>query len=618
MAEAGALDFNRLTRGAERQTIRNLAATGWATHRPAAKRHKNTVSVFDKESVKMKLKTLLMGAIASAALAPAAFAERGADGQVNIIYWQAPSIMNPFLSGGTKDVEASSLVIEPLARYDPNGAMVPFLAEEIPTVANGGVSEDLTSITWKIKAGLTWSDGTPFTSKDVKFTYDYCTHPEGGCAQVTKFEGVTSVETPDDLTVKVTFEGPTPFPYGPFVGGESPIIQAAQFAECLGAKAPECTEANFSPIGTGPFVVDEFKPNDVITLSANPNYRDPAKPAFAKVLFKGGGDATAAGRAVMETGEFDHAWNLQLAPDVIAQMEAGGKGVAVAGFGPLVERIMLNNTNPDPALGPDERSVVRPHPFLSDPAVYKAMSMAIDRPLLVEIGYGKAGKVTCNWVPAPAVYAADIAGCDVQDIAGANKMLDEAGYKDTNGDGVRETPDGKPMKVLYQTSTNAVRQDFQALIKQWWSEIGIETELRNVNASVFFGGDPGSPDTFQKFYADVEMYANTFNGTDPQSYFGNGLCDKAPTPASQWQGENISRFCDEEFDALHAELTKTADAGKRAEIGQQLNTMIFEKGGMIPLVHRGRLSGQSNTLGGHVLNVWDSELWDAADWYRIK
>ena len=618
MAEAGALDFNRLTRGAERQTIRNLAATGWATHRPAAKRHKNTVSVFDKESVKMKLKTLLMGAIASAAFAPAAFAERGADGQVNIIYWQAPSIMNPFLSGGTKDVEASSLVIEPLARYDPNGAMVPFLAEEIPTVANGGVSEDLTSITWKIKAGLTWSDGTPFTSKDVKFTYDYCTHPEGGCAQVTKFEGVTSVETPDDLTVKVTFEGPTPFPYGPFVGGESPIIQAAQFAECLGAKAPECTEANFSPIGTGPFVVDEFKPNDVITLSANPNYRDPAKPAFAKVLFKGGGDATAAGRAVMETGEFDYAWNLQLAPDVIAQMEAGGKGVAVAGFGPLVERIMLNNTNPDPALGPDERSVVRPHPFLSDPAVYKAMSMAIDRPLLVEIGYGKAGKVTCNWVPAPAVYAADIAGCDVQDIAGANKMLDEAGYKDTNGDGVRETPDGKPMKVLYQTSTNAVRQDFQALIKQWWSEIGIETELRNVNASVFFGGDPGSPDTFQKFYADVEMYANTFNGTDPQSYFGNGLCDKAPTPASQWQGENISRFCDEEFDALHAELTKTADAGKRAEIGQQLNTMIFEKGGMIPLVHRGRLSGQSNTLGGHVLNVWDSELWDAADWYRIK
>ena len=565
----------------------------------------------------MKLKTLLMGAVAATAFAPAAFAERGADGQVNIIYWQAPSIMNPFLSGGTKDVEAASLVIEPLARYNSSGEMVPWLVEDIPTVDNGGVSEDLTTITWKLKSGIKWSDGSDLTSADVKFTYEYCTHPEGGCAQVTKFEGVTSVETPDAQTVVVTFDTATPFPYGPFVGGESPIIQAAQFAECLGAKAPECTEANFSPIGTGPFVVDEFKPNDVITLSANPNYRDPAKPAFGKVLFKGGGDATAAGRAVMETGEFDYAWNLQLAPDVIAQMEAGGKGKAVAGFGPLLERIMLNNTNPSPDLGPDERSVVRPHPFLSDPAVYKAMSMAIDRPLLVEIGYGKAGRVSCSWVPAPEVFAINPEGCDVQDIAGANALLDQAGIVDTDGDGIREK-DGVPLKLLYQTSTNAVRQDFQALIKQWWSEIGIESELRNINSSVFFGGDPGSPDTFQKFYADVEMYANTFNGTDPQSYFGNGLCDKAPTPASQWQGENISRFCDEEFDALHKELSTTADMAKRIEIGQKLNTIVFEKGGMIPLVHRGRLSAHANTLGGVDLNVWDSELWNAADWHRVK
>ena len=565
----------------------------------------------------MKTKSLLLGAVAAAAIAPAAFADRGADGQVNIIYWQAPSILNPFLSGGTKDIESASLVIEPLARYNSSGEMVPWLAEGVPTVANGGVSEDLTTITWKIKPGILWSDGSAFTSADVKFTYDYCTHPEGGCAQATKFEGVKSVETPDDLTVVVTFEGATPFPYGPFVGGESPILQKAQFSDCVGARAPECTEANFNPIGTGPFVVEQFKPNDVITFVANENYRDASKPAFGRVLFKGGGDATAAGRSVLETGEFDYAWNLQLAPDVIASMESAGKGTAIAGFGPLVERIMLNNTNPNPALGPDERSVVRPHPFLSDPAVYKAMSMAIDRPLLVEIGYGKAGKLTCSWVPAPAAYAVEIEGCETQDIAGANAMLDAAGIVDTDGDGIREK-DGVPLKILYQTSTNAVRQDFQALIKQWWSEIGIDTELRNISGSVFFGGDPGSPDTFQKFYADVEMYANTFNGTDPQSYMGNGLCDKAPTPASQWQGENISRFCDAEFDAIHAELSATADMSKRVELAKQLNTIIMEKGGMIPLVHRGRLSGKANTLGGVDLNVWDSELWNIADWHRMN
>jgi len=564
----------------------------------------------------MKIKALLLGAIASTALAPMAMAERGSDGNVSIIYWQAPSILNPFLSGGTKDVEAASLVIEPLARYDQDGNMVPYLAAEIPTVENGGVSEDLTSITWKIAPGITWSDGTPFTAADVKFTADYCMDPEGGCAQVTKFEGVTSVEALDDLTVKVTFDKPTPFPYGPFVGGESPIIQKVQFENCMGAKAPECTEQNFNPIGTGPFVVTEFKPNDVITFKANDNYRDPNKPAFATVTFKGGGDATAAGRAVMETGEFDYAWNLQLAPEVIAQMQAGGKGTPVAGFGPLVERIMLNQTNPSPELPEGERSTAKhPHPFLTDPAVYNAMSLAIDRPLLVEIGYGQAGKVTCNWVPAPAAFNSTTMTCDKQDIEGAKKLLDDAGIVDTDGDGIREK-DGVPLKIVYQTSTNAVRQDFQALIKEWWSQIGIETELRNINASVFFGGDPGSPDTFQKFYADVEMYANTFNGTDPQSYLGNMLCDKAPRPETQWQGENISRWCDPEYDALHAKLAQTAGLEQRAEIAKKLNDMAVMGGAMIPLVHRGRLSAHSNTLGGVVLNVWDSELWNIADWYR--
>ena len=570
----------------------------------------------------MTLRHLTLSAAALAMSATGALAashegERGRDGTVNIIYWQAPSTLNPFLSGGTKDVEAASLIIEPLARFKENGDIVPWLAEAVPTVENGGVSEDLKSITWKIKEGIVWSDGTPFTSADVKFSYEYCTHPEGGCAQITKFEGVESVETPDDLTVVVNFSAPTPNPYNPFVGGESPIIQKAQFEACIGAAASTCTEQNFGPIGTGPFVVTEFRTNDVIAYEANPNYREAGKPAFAAVNFKGGGDAEAAGRAVMQTGEFDYAWNLQLAPDVIQQMAEGGKGTPIVGFGTSVERIMLNQTNPDPALGPDERSVIRPHPFLQDPAVYTAMSMAIDRPLLAEIGYGAAGKVTCNWLPAPEAYASTKLKCDVQDIEGAKAMLEEAGWVDSNGDGVREK-DGVELRVLYQTSTNAVRQDYQALIKEWWGEIGIDTELRNINASVFFGGDAGSPDTFQKFCADVEMYTNNFNGTDPQAYLANGLCDAAPSPATQWQGENITRFCHEDYDALWQKLSTTAGIEARGEIAKQLNDMMIERGGMIPLTHRGRQSAHATSLGGVVLNVWDSELWNIADWYRIK
>ena len=572
----------------------------------------------------MKMRTLLLGAVASTAFAPVAFAdghsgERGRDGDVKILYWQAPSILNPFLSGGTKDVESASLIVEPLARFGETGAMVPYLVTEVPTVANGGVSADLTTITWNITPGLKWSDGTPFTSADVKFTAEYCMHPEGGCAQGAKFDGVESVEAIDDLTVKVTFDAPKPNPYGPFVGGESPIIQAAQFAECLGAKAPECTEANFNPIGTGPFKVVEFRPNDVITMEANENYRDASKPAFATLTFKGGGDAAAAGRAVLETGEYDYAWNLQLAPDVIAKMEEAGKGVAIAGFGPLVERLEMNLTNPSPDLPPETRATVaEPHPFLSDFKVRKALSMAIDRELLTEVGYGKAGTPTCNLVPAPALYNSDNTECLTQDLDGAKALLDEAGWTDSDGDGTRDK-DGVKLAILYQTSTNAVRQDFQALIKDWWEQIGAEVELRNLDGSVFFGGDPGSPDTFQKFYADVEMYANTFNGTDPQSYLSAYRCGNEPKPSSQWQGENINRFCDPAYDALLDELAMTGDLEKRGEIGRKLNDMVTKDTmTIVPLVNRARVSAHSNSLGGVVLNVWDSEMWNAADWYRVN
>jgi len=558
-----------------------------------------------------------MGAVASLAIVPAAWAERGADGHVNIIYWQAPSTMNPYLSGGTKDLEAASLVIEPLARYDEGGNLVPWLAESVPTVANGGVSSDLTTITWTIKEGMVWSDGTPVTSADVIFTWKYCTDPAGGCAQSEKYNDVKDVVAVNDRTVTVTFDVPKPFPYGPFVGAQAPIIQAAQFADCLGAKAPECTDANFGPIGTGPFRVTEFRPNDVISLEANPNYRDSAKPAFATVTFKGGGDATAAGRAVLETGEFDYAWNLQLAPDVLANMEAAGKGTVVSAFGTLVERIMVNLTDPNPALG-DERSTAKhPHPFLSDINVRKALSMAIDRDLLVEIGYGSAGRPTCNVLPAPEIYRSTANdACMTQDIDGAKKLLDDAGWV-PGADGVR-AKDGVRLSMLYQTSTNAVRQDFQALIKQWWSEIGVETELRNIDASVFFGGDPASPDTFQKFYADLEMYANNFDGTDPEAYMANWECKQAPRPETQWQGNNMPRYCSDDYDALVAQMAKTGDLNERAKLAKEMNDKLMQEYIMLPLVDRGRVSAHSNTLGGVVLNVWDSELWNAADWYRTR
>lgn len=566
-----------------------------------------------------KLKILLAGTAACIALSSSlAHAERGADGDLKILYWQAVSILNPYLSGGTKDVHGASMVIEPLARYDEKGEMVPMLVESIPTLENGGISEDLKTVTWKLKSGIKWSDGTDFTADDVVFTWQYCSAPDGGCAQAAYYEGVTNVEAVDPLTVKITFVDAKPFPYGPFVGGQAPIIQKAQFADCLGAKAPSCTEANFYPKGTGPFIVKDFKANDVVVYEANPHYRDPNKPAFATATIKGGGDAASAARAVLETGEYDYAWNLQVEPEVLATMAAAGKGQLVSSFGTQVERIELNHYAVDPSLG-DKRSTKEggPHPALSDPAVRKALSLAIDRQLLVEAGYGEAGLPTCNILPAPQAYASTGADwCLTPDIEAAGQLLDDAGWV-PGPDGIREK-DGVRLSFLYQTSTNSVRQATQALVKDMWSQIGVDAELRNVSGSVFFGGDPASPDTFQKFYADVEMYTNNFDGTDPEKYMSGWLCDKIPAPENGWQGENIPRYCNPEYDKLVAELAKTSGIEKRAEIAKKLNDMLSNEGALIPLIHRGDVSAHSVTIEGVRMNSWDSQLWNVADWTRRK
>jgi peptide/nickel transport system substrate-binding protein len=566
----------------------------------------------------MKLRTILMGAAASLAFATAAMADRGSDGEVKLTFPQAVSIMNPYLSGGTKDIWASSMVLEPLAGVDPQGNLVPKMAVEIPTLENGGVSADMTSITWKLIPGLKWSDGSAVTAADAVFTYEYCTHPEGGCAQATKYDGVKSVEAVDDSTIKVTFDGPKPNPYTAFVGSLAPILQKAQFEKCIGAAAPTCTDQNNAPIGTGPFMVTGFTVNDTVSMAANPNYRDPAKPAFATAVIKGGGDAESSARAVMETGEFDYAWNTQIPPDSQKSMAAAGKGQFVVAFGTLVERLEMNMTDPSADLPEGERSTSKhPHPILSDIRVRQALSKAIDRSILVEVGYGEGGRPTCNVIPAPDAWASDNTDCLTQDVEGAKKLLDEAGWT-VGADGIREK-DGKKLKLLYQTTVNPIRQDFQALIKDWWKEIGVDTELKAIDPGVYFGGDPGSPDTFQKFYADVEMYANNSDNPDPETYLGQYQCSKAPGPDNQWQGENINRFCDPKYDELIKTLSTTTDIAERQKIAKTLNDMVTKDTSIVvPLVHRGTLSAHSNSLGGVVINAWDSELWNVADWYRVK
>lgn len=569
--------------------------------------------------MKTQFTLLLVLVVALSSFAGSAIAQD--ESTVTILYWQAASILNPYLSSGTKDNDAAAIVLEPLANFSSDGSLAPVLAAEIPSPDNGGISEDLTSITWNLRDDVMWSDGTPFTSEDVVFTWEYCTHPEGGCVQSDEFEGVVSVEAMGPHQVTITFDSPKPYPYLPLVAQTTPILQKAQFSECIGAEMAACSDANFNPIGTGPFMVEEFRPNDVVTYVRNPNFRDAAmgKPYFDRVIFKGGGDAESAARAVLETGEADYAWNLQISPMVLDAMEAAGNGQVAVAFGQSTETIWINPTdvspdNPDRSVWMEDGS--NAHPFLTNQTITQAMSMAIDTTIIAEQLYGRSGNATCNFINAPAAAVSPNNDC-TQDIAGANALLDEAGIMDTNGDGFREY-NGTELRVQYQTSTNAVRQSTQALIKQWWAEIGIDTELRNIDAGVYFGGDPGSPDTFQKFYSDVEMYTTGSSSPDMEGYLGNYRCGNAPTPDNNWTGSNTPRFCNAEYDALLDELSGTAGEAARAELFLQLNDLLVQESALIPLVYRSSAaSAYHNSLGGVDMNGWDSEMWNIEDWRRI-
>lgn len=547
--------------------------------------------------------------------APAPTSSAGEGGNLVLLQWQAPSQANSYLSSGTKDLLAGSLSLEPLAEIGPDGALVPALAAEIPTASNGGVAADGLSITWTLRDDVLWSDGSPFTASDVAFTFAYCSDEATGCSSdaILKTE---SVEAVDDYTVLVSFKEPQPYPYELFVSYTSPILQEAQMAECIGAAAVSCSDQNFSPIGTGPFVITELVPEDFVTAVINENYRGipDGQPYFGSVEIQGGGDAESAARSVLEIGEADYAWNLQVAPEILAPMEAVGEGRLVSGFTANVEHINLNQTDPyaDP---PSEGT---PHPlFVDNPDLHRALSIAINRDELVAVGYGPSGNPTCNMWPVGAENSTNNDWCLTQDIDGANKLLDGLGYLDTNGDGIREADGFGELEFDYVTSTNGVRQSNQELIANYWEQIGVKANMLNVDASLFFDGTCASDDCIWKFFYPMEMFTNGASSPYAAAYLSSWDSSQIPTSENSWGLNNMPRLNSAEYDALNAEAKTTAlDDPRYTEVIIEMND-ILSTSAVIPLIHRASASAWSSDLvGTGDLNAWDSEYWNIEQWAR--
>ena len=535
---------------------------------------------------------------------------------LKLLYWQAPTILNPHLSTGFKDAEASRITLEPLASFNNEGELIPFLAAEIPSLENGGVAPDGKSVTWKLKQNVKWSDGQPFTAKDVIFTYNFVTNPEVASVAQGIYEPVSSVEAIDDYTVKVNFKAVNPAWYLVFVGAEGMILPQHVYQNYNGANAREAP-ANLQPIGTGAYRVVEFKPGDTVIYEANPEFRQVEQLGFEKVELKGGGDATSAARAVLQTSDADFAYNLQVEAKILQELAATGKGKIVNNFGALVERLVINHTDPNKATVDGERSSLQfPHPFFSDRKVRQALTFAIDRDTIAQQLYGVTGKATANFLVAPQQYVSPNTSYEYN-LDRAAKLLDETGWQDTNGDGIRDK-NGVKMSVLFQTSVNPLRQKTQAIIKQSLQSLGIEVELKSIDASVYFSSDPSSNDTVEHFYADLQMYTTGNTNPDPGTYMQFYICEEIPQKANSWQGSNRARYCNDKYDQLWQKSNKELDPKKREKLFIEMNDLLVNEVVVIPLVHRANVVAFSNDITGYELTSWDRHTWDIMNWKRIE
>ncbi len=537
---------------------------------------------------------------------------RGQGGTLNLLWWQAPTILNSHLAQGTKDFDASRVVIEPLADFDPAGKLVPFLAAEIPSLDNGGVAKDGKSVTWKLKPNVTWSDGQPFTADDVKFTYDYVINKETAATTLGSYTVIDSIDVVDPNTVKINFTSPTPGWYACFCGDNGRILPQHILKDYVGTKARNAP-FNLKPIGTGPYVVDDFQSGDHVQYSVNDKFRDADKPFFKQVYLKGGGDATSAARAAIQTGEVDFSWNLQVEWGVLQSMKAdSNSGQLVINPGNSVERILINMTDPNKDVNGEKSSIQAPHPFQSDLNVRKAYSMAFQRDVMATQLYGDAGTVTSNILVGPTAFVSKNTSWKY-DLAAANKLLDDAGW--TKNGSVREK-DGVQMKITFQTSVNSLRQKEQEIVKQGFTQIGVDVTIKSVDAGVFFSSDAGNNDTYGHFYTDIEMYTSGPAVPYPLRYMSAfyGTPDNIPQKSNAWSGYDIARWQNADYNKTYEAAQTELDPAKQAQLFIQMNDLVVNNVVHIPEVQRNGVSGANKKLQNLNLSPWTSNLWNLMNW----
>jgi len=519
-------------------------------------------------------------------------------GTVTMVVWQEPEHLNWELGSQTVLDDISTFVIEGLTKVNEKGERVPLLATEVPTVQNGGVSEDGKTITYKLKKGVKWHDGTDFTCEDLQFTLKVIRTPGNGALHTGDFKNVDTVECPDPNTAVIKFKN--------FYASYMRLFSGLALIFPRNAGKPEDLKSwayNRKPIGTGPFKVDEFVTGDHITLSRNENYHIQGRPYLDKIIVRIVPSSEVA-KQLLKNGEADVMWNNTEAdiPEIEKMASVRLSSAPQAGG----ERMILNLVKPgDPA---DNKT---PHPILGDLRVRQAIAYGIDKQTIIEkLLNGKA-------LPGTSELNVDPFNCtDIKpwpyDPANAKQLLDEAGWK-PGADGIR-AKDGQRLRLKFQTTTgNKLREDSQVLIVENMKAIGVEFYIENQPSALLIGSwEKGSPRKRGNY--DIIMYT-THAAIDPHSQMYNYFDSKSiPSPENQG-GVDYSRWNDPQTDKLIEEAGTIPDWAKRKELYCQAAALVVKGASQIYLYQRFNLHSYRERLQGWIATPWAGPGWNAADWW---
>ena len=533
----------------------------------------------------------------------------GTNKSITIVIPEDPPSFNPMVSDTGYDALVMELVMLGLTDIDPSGNVFPELATELPTADNGEVVVDeeagTMSVTWKMRNDVQWQDGKPVTADDVIFTWDAISNPDTG-SWIPGSDYIDSVEKIDQYSFTVNYNTIYPGFLTQF-GGEQVSIWPAHF--CKADQGFVSWDCGREPLSDGPFTFSEWVEGDHMTFKKNDNFYLAGKPDIEQVIVQIVPD-DAVRKTMMQKGDAD----IDMWINVNTAKDLEGSDTAKVSFSPTdrwVLRLFMNEAakgTTDPA--------ATPHPILSDVNVRKAIRMAVDVDTInKEVFHGLANPVSTEFFRPP--YQCDIAR-PTFDPEAAKTMLESAGWKDTDGDGVREcngcttgAPEGYKMEMEFLTYAEYGEPLTltQQLIAEELGAIGIKLNINVVEGSVLWDlAENGGIEQSGNF--DIDIWDDGYAGVDPTDYVWETYSKAAMTPGNGW---NFFRWDNPSVDNLISE-TYTLDEQARKDTFCAIGDFINEDVPIIHLFTVPNADAYSARIDGPQSSVNDLITWNIADW----